>query len=134
MTAMCASFGFCFIGQHNPKQQFSQGLKLQQKLLWFRQKESFSPVLKAKCLPLPHSPLLSFSKVPFEERVFTLLQWLQLPVDERSVPPGRSPEKSCVCAGKFKETCMISGSHVHSGALLKLSWTIYNSKKRLFFL
>lgn len=28
---------------------------------------------------------LCFSKVPFEERVFTVLQWLQLPEDQRSV-------------------------------------------------
>lgn len=28
---------------------------------------------------------LYFSKVPFEERVFTVLKWLQLPDDERLV-------------------------------------------------
>lgn len=28
-------------------------------------------------------PLLLLSDVPFEERVFTVLQWLQLPDDQR---------------------------------------------------
>ena len=37
------------------------------------------------------SSLLSPRSVPFEERVFTVLQWLQLPEQQRCVPPSLRP-------------------------------------------